>query len=141
MLEKDIIELFCIINAFKMLEPKKGNEYERAYIKVKYLEQMIITEYINIFNLIRVPTFYEFVKYFWTFEKRMSQQSNDTDPKINDYLWQSEEISQKIIIIMVFEIKSTKIEIDNKAKFLLESIKINEMDKEIFTILKKEKWD
>ena len=59
-----IINLFCTILSLKTLEINKGNEYEKAQIKLKYIRNIHVTEYINIFKLVRNPTLFEFVFYF-----------------------------------------------------------------------------
>ena len=49
---KNLIELFCIINAFNIKEIEKGNEYNKGWIKIKYIKEMSITEYINILKVL-----------------------------------------------------------------------------------------
>ena len=136
---ENLIDLFCTIHAFKILENKQGNEYEQACIQYKYIENMLIIEYINIFKLVRNPMFYDFIKYFKTFKKRMDIQNTETKATINEYLQQTEDISQKIIITMVFNIETNLKEIEKEKKTILSYIKIGEMDKEIFESIWKEK--
>ena len=131
-----LIDLFCIIHALNILEIKKGNEYEKAWLKIKYIEDMIVTEYINIFNIIRIPTLYEFIKYFLTIEKKINQQNTETKLNLNEYLNKSENVSQKIIIIMIFDIETTIEELNTKQNILLELLKINKINEEIFNIIK-----
>lgn len=131
-----LIELFCIINAFKTLEKKNGNEYDKAFIKLEYEENMIIEEYINIFNLIRSPNFYEFMKYFLTIRNRTQSQNVETKLNIDDYLNRNENISQKIIIIMVFKIESNIDELSSKVEKLISIIKMTDIDDFINDILK-----
>jgi hypothetical protein len=131
---KDIIDLFCFISAFKITETKKGNEYDKALLKVKYTQGLMITEYINIFNIIRNPIIYEFVKYFKNVEDKYDSQNSDTKLSIDGYFSQIDNISQEIIIIMVFDIESKKEEIENIKCIIKKSIEINGMDEEIFKI-------
>ncbi len=95
---------------------------------------MVITEYVNIFNIIRKPFLYEFVKYFKNIENKYDSQSQETKLNIDDYFSQIEDISQEIIIIMVFNIESNEEEIKKVETIIKESLKINEMDKEIFKL-------
>ena len=56
------------------------NEYDKAWLKIKYVRNLLITENIDVFNIVRIPNLYEFASYFT----------------------QTENISQKIVITMVF---------------------------------------
>lgn len=132
----DLIETFCWIHAFKILEDKKGNEYDKAWLKIKYIEDMPIYEYINIFKLIRIPSLYDFVKYFKSIEEKFNQQSNETKINLDEYFNQKENISQDILIIMVFDIISTKEEINKLKEKLWNLLKITKADKDIFLIIK-----
>lgn len=78
---KNLIELFCIINAFNIKEIEKGNEYNKGWIKIKYIKEMSITEYINIFKLVRIPILYDFVKYFKEIEEKFENQNVETTTK------------------------------------------------------------
>ena len=133
---KNLIELFCIINAFNIKEIEKGNEYNKGWIKIKYIKEMSITEYINIFKLVRIPILYDFVKYFKEIEEKFENQNVETKINVNDYIQETQQISQEIIIEMVFDIKCTIEEIEEVKKALIESIKINKVDVSIFKILK-----
>lgn len=137
--DNNLIDLFCIINAINTLEIKKGNEYEKAYIKLKYIDNMVINEYINIFTIVRVPVFYEFVKYFKSIKKNIEEQNVETKIDINEYLSKIENVSQEVIITMIFNIESTEKDIKIKKDMFKQLIKINNMDIEIFNIIKKEK--
>ena len=99
---------------------------------------MIINEYINIFNIIRIPLFYDFIKYFKTIKEKFNNQETESKININEYLEQIENISQEIIIIMVFNIETTLNEIEEKKNIFIKYLKINNMDIEIFNTIKKE---
>lgn len=132
---EEILDLFCTVSAFNMLEIKTGNEYNSAIIKIKYKKDMIITEHINIFKIVRTPFIYEFLKYFKKIEERFGQQANDTKSNINDYLEEVENISQEIIINMVFQIRTNLIELNEKKKNILFMIKLNNVDQDIFAAI------
>ena len=100
---------------------------------------MTTTEYINIFNLVRIPSFYDFVKYFKNINTKFSTQETETKINLNDYLIETENISQEIILILVFNIETSIEEIQKKEKILLKYLEINNMQNEIFSILEKEK--
>lgn len=129
----ELIEIFCTIKAFQKIETKNGNEYEKAWLKIKYKKEMVVNEYINIFKLVRLPFLYDFIEYFTTIEKKFDEQTTDTKINIDDYLLQNENISQEIIIIMVFNIKATLGEIIKKKKGLLKIIKKEKIYKTIRT--------
>jgi hypothetical protein len=74
------------------------------------------------------------VKYFKNIENKYDSQSQETKLNIDDYFSQIEDISQEIIIIMVFNIESNEEEIKKVETIIKESLKINEMDKEIFKL-------
>jgi hypothetical protein len=138
--ENEIIWLFCTIDAFNKLEMNKyENEYNNAVIKIKYVKNMLITENINIFKIIRIPVFSDFVNYFINIKEKYNSQSNDTKLMLNDYNEQTENISQEIIITMIFNIKTSINEIELQKNELLELLKINNMDTKIFDILKMNK--
>ena len=134
--EEDLVKIFCLIQAFNIEETYKGNEYDKAYVELKYIENMPITEYLNIFKIVRTPTFYEFIKYFKKINEKFDRQNSDTKMNISDYLEKTENISQKIIIIMVFDIETKVEEIKEKSEIFLKMLKINKIDEEIFKILK-----
>ncbi len=92
----------------------------------------MITEYLNIFKIVRKPYLSEFVTYFTKIEEKFSTQSNDTKITLDDYFNEIEEISQEIIIVMVFEIDSDNELIQKKKQRILSILKINDMDVEIF---------
>jgi len=137
--ENTLVELFCVISAIRALENEKGNGFEAASIKLKYLENMIVTEYINISNLVKAPIFYEFIKFFINIKKNSYLQNTDTKLNINDYLSRIENISQSLIITMVFNIDSTLEEVERKKEVYRNFLKINNMDVEIFNVIKNEK--
>ncbi len=97
---------------------------------------MSITEYINIFKLVRIPILYDFVKYFKEIEEKFENQNIETKINVSDYIQETQQISQEIIIEMVFDIKCSIEEIEEIKKTLIESIKINKVDISIFKILK-----
>lgn len=132
MSEKNIIELFCLVSAFQVVETKKGNEYDKAWIKVEYVQGFEVSEYINIFKIIRKPFLYDFVKYFKSIYEKHSSQSSTTRLDLDDYFNQINEISQEILIIMVFDIESKKDEIIKVKEVIKRSLEVNDMDKEIF---------
>lgn len=132
--EENIIDLFCFISAFQRVETKKGNEYDKAWLKVEYMQGFEVNEYINIFKIIRKPFLYDFVKYFKSIDEKYGSQNSETKLNLDDYFNQIDEISQEILIVMVFNIESKKDEIMKIKEIIKESLKINSMDKEIFKI-------
>jgi hypothetical protein len=93
-----------------------------------------VNEYINIFKIIRKPFLYDFVKYFKSIDEKYVSQNSETKLNLDDYFNQIDEISQEILIIMVFNIESKRDEIMKIKEIIKESLKINNMDKEIFKI-------
>jgi hypothetical protein len=93
-----------------------------------------VNEYINIFKIIRKPFLYDFVKYFKSIDEKYGSQNSETKLNLDDYFNQIDEISQEILIIMVFNIESKRDEIMKIKEIIKESLKINSMDKEIFKI-------
>jgi hypothetical protein len=91
-----------------------------------------VNEYINIFKIIRKPFLYDFVKYFKSIDEKYSSQNSETKLNLDDYFNQIDELSQEILIIMVFDIESKKDEIMKIKEIIKESLKINNMDEEIF---------
>jgi len=130
--DENIINLFCFISAFQRVETKKGNEYDKAWLKVEYMQGFEVNEYINIFKIIRKPFLYDFVKYFKSINEKYSSQNSETKLNLDDYFNQIDELSQEILIIMVFDIESKKDEIMKIKEIIKESLKINNMDEEIF---------
>jgi hypothetical protein len=70
-----------------------------------------VNEYINIFKIIRKPFLYDFVKYFKSIDEKYGSQNSETKLNLDDYFNQIDEISQEILIIMVFNIESKRDEI------------------------------
>lgn len=130
--DENIINLFCFISAFQRVETKKGNEYDKAWLKVEYMQGFEVNEYINIFKIIRKPFLYDFVKYFKSINEKYSSQNSETKLNLDDYFNQIDELSQEILIIMVFDIESKEDEIMKIKEIIKESLKINNMDEEIF---------
>ena len=58
---------------------------------------MVITENINIFNLVRLPELYNFVNYIKKIEKNFDSQNTETKVNLNDYFTQTENISQNTL--------------------------------------------
>lgn len=133
--KKELIEIFCIIKAFRNLEKDKGNEYEKASIKLEYIKGLLVKEYINIFKIVRVPILYDFLEYFLTIEERFDVQNTETKMNLEDYMEKTDYISQEIIIIMVFKIQINIKELNKKKNLVLKLIK-NEI--EIFDEICKE---
>jgi len=102
---ENIIEIFNIIHAFRKLEIKKGNEYESAWIKIKYTNNMLETKYLNIFKLVRNPNLNDFVEYLKTIKEKLGSQNTDTKMHLDDYFEEEIEISQEIEIKMIFSIE------------------------------------
>jgi hypothetical protein len=75
---------------------------------------------------------YDFVKYFKDVDEKYNSQSSTTKLDLDDYFNQVNEISQEILIIMVFDIESKEEEILIVSNKIRETLKINNMDKEIF---------
>lgn len=137
--EEDLINLFCTIQAFKTLEIKKGNEFEKIFIKMKYMDSMLVTEYLNIFNLIRKATFYEFIKYFINFKKRVETQGPDTKLNINEYLNKIENVSQSVFIKMIFNIDTSIEELEKEKKKYYRLLTVGNIHQEIIKSVKDEK--
>ena len=133
--KEDIIEIFCFILAVKIEEKRRGNEYDKAWIKIKYIKNLSITENINIFNLVRLPNLYEFVSYFKKIEKNFDSQNTETKICLDDYFNQTEDISQEIIINMVFEIESSKGEIIKTKEMIKKNLKSTNADEEVFKLI------
>jgi hypothetical protein len=130
--DENIIDMFCLISAFQRIETKKGNEYDKAWIKVEYIQGFMVNEYINVFKIIRKPFLYDFVKYFKNIDDKYNSQGSETKLNLDDYFSQINELSQEILIIMVFNIESKEDEILMMSKKIKETLKVNDMDKEIF---------
>ena len=120
----DIIDVFCLIWAFKIEEKKKGNEYDSAWIKIRYIKNLVITENINIFNLVRLPDLYNFVSYIKKIEKNFDSQNTETKMHLDDYFNQIHNVSQEIVILMVFEIESDIIEIKRTKDFQFKEVRV-----------------
>lgn len=131
----DIIDVFCLIWAFKIEEKKKGNEYDSAWIKIKYIKNLVITENINIFNLVRLPDLYNFVNYIKKIEKNFDSQNTETKMHLDDYFNQIHNVSQEIVILMIFEIESDIIEIERTKEKLKNNLKITNSDVEVFDLI------
>ena len=133
--KEDIINVFCMILAFKIEEKRKGNEYDSAWIKIKYQRNLVITENINIFNLVRLPELYNFVNYIKKIEKNFDSQNTETKINLNDYFTQTENISQEIVILMMFDIESTSCELIKTQEKLINNLKLTNADIEIFNLI------
>ena len=120
---ENLLDLYCLILSLNINEKKNGNEYESAQIKLKYIQNMLIIEHINIFKIIRTPSLFDFIKYFQTFENKFSTQNTETKLNINDYFENIENISQEIIIKMVFIIQTDILEINKTKNSLKTSFK------------------
>jgi hypothetical protein len=92
----------------------------------------MVNEYINVFKIIRKPFLYDFVKYFKNIDDKYNSQGSETKLNLDDYFSQINELSQEILIIMVFNIESKEDEILMMSKKIKETLKVNDMDKEIF---------
>ncbi len=103
---------------------------------------MLITEYINIFKLIRTPNLYDLTKFFLTIDETFNTQNNDTNIALDDYIIETENISQEIIITMVFNIENNINLIQADSLKIKKILKIDNSDKETFILIKKEinKW-
>ena len=96
---------------------------------------MVITENINIFNLVRLPELYSFVNYIKKIEKNFDSQNTETKINLNDYFTKTENISQEIVILMMFDIESTSFELVKTQEKLINSLKITNADIEIFNLI------
>ncbi len=134
--KENIIDIFCIIWAFKIEEKSRGNEYDSAWIKIKYIKNLVITENINIFNMVRIPDLYNFVNYIKKIEKNFDSQNAETKMNLDDYFTQTENISQEIIILMMFEIESKEERIKETKEKLKNNLKMTGADIEIFSLVK-----
>ena len=137
--EEEIIEMFSTILAFKIEEKSRGNEYDKAWLKIKYVRNLLVIENINIFNIVRIPNLYDFVNYFKKIENRFDIQNTDTKISLNDYFTQTENISQEIVITMVFDIESKIEDIEKTKDVLFKNLEMSGSHKEIFEIIEKEK--
>lgn len=132
---ENLIEIFCTILAFNELEKEKGNDYNKVWLNIKYKKEMIISEYINIFKIIRTPFIYEFIKYFKNIDEKFNKQNIETKLDINEYLEEIEEISQEIIIIMIFKIETNEEDLIKKRNNLIKLFKFSYTD-EMFENMK-----
>jgi len=133
---ENLINIFCTILAFNISErEKKGNDYNKVWLNIKYKKEMIVSEYINIFKLIRTPFIYEFVKYFKNIDEKFNKQNTETKIDINEYLEEIEEISQEIIIIMVFKIETKEEDLLREANNLIKLFKLS-YSEEMFNNIK-----
>lgn len=132
---ENLIEIFCTILAFNELEKEKGNDYNKVWLNIKYKKEMIISEYINIFKIIRTPFIYEFIKYFKNIDEKFNKQNIETKLDINEYLEEIEEISQEIIIIMIFKIETNEEDLIKKRNNLIKLFKFSYTD-EMFKNMK-----
>ncbi len=105
--EKKIIEIYAYIYTFIKMEKKKGNELEKAQIKISYINNMLIKEYINIFNLCRNSTLYEFISYIKNIKNHYKEQNTNTNVILNEYI-NSVEVKQSILLKFVFKIQTNK---------------------------------
>ena len=126
---ENLIKIFCTILAFNELEKEKGNDYNKVWLNIKYKKEMIISEYINIFKIIRTPFIYEFIKYFKNIDEKFNKQNIETKLDINEYLEEIEEISQEIIIIMIFKIETNEEDLIKKRNNLIKLFKFSYTDK------------
>ena len=139
MTNENLIELYCICNSVCILELNKGNEYDKVWLKLTYSRETLITEYINIFKIVRMPTLYDFIQYFCTINERFDSQNTETNINIDDYLHQTNNISQEISIIMIFDVLHNKKEITEMSKKLYNLLKIDGANERIFKIVNKNK--
>jgi hypothetical protein len=119
--------LYSLVHTIKILELKKGNDFDVPYLEIKYFTNMLITEYINIFNLCRTYTTYEFLKYFINFKEKFSIQNTDTNLLLDEYILEEENISQKIYIVFICNIRSNLEEILYYKQKLLKTTNLNEI--------------
>lgn len=127
-----IVELFCDITSLKESEEKKGNTIDKAFIKLKYTEDLTVIENINIFKLINSESLYEYIKYFKKFKEKFSEQNRSSRADIDDYINEKTNVSQKIEIHMLFNISSSKEEKNERKKIIMESIKLTSIDDKIW---------
>ena len=130
----DLIDLFCIISA--LLDLEKNNELEKATINIRYKDDMMNQDYINILGIVRGINFYSFIKYFKEFEEKFNNQNINTKLIINDYSEKNEIIDQKIILKMIFEINIKEKKLLTAKEKIKEHIKINKHHKSIFKLFK-----
>lgn len=117
-----LIEIFSYIKTFKKIE-LKFNELDQAFIQIKQINQWEETNYINIFKIIKnCNLFMDFEEYFKEFEEYFSSQSTETKFHIDDYIINTTEISQKIIIKTIFKIEIEPEKLNYESKKLLKKI-------------------
>ena len=134
--KENIIDIFCVIWAFKIEEKNRGNEYDSAWIRIKYIKNLVITENINVFNIVRIPDLYSFVNYIKKIERNFDSQNTETKINLDDYFTQTENISQEIVILMMFEIESEEEKIKETKEKLKNNLKMTGADIEIFDLIK-----
>lgn len=115
-----------------------GNEYETAFIKLSYLNNMPIIEYINIFKMVRNPNLFDVAKFFLKFDEKFNRQNSDTNIALDDYILEVENITQEINITMVFNIKTNSDTLYTESLKILKILKIDNSDEETLALIKKE---
>lgn len=106
--KSDIIDLYSKIYCIKKYEIDYGNDIEKSILYLSYKKQLYIKEYINITNLIRNGTYFDWDKYLKNFNEFKNTQNIDTNININEYLSNYEDIKQSIIIYFIFKISIDK---------------------------------
>jgi hypothetical protein len=86
----------------------------------------------------RYPIFYEFVHYFLHWSPFLEEQGTDTSLSLNDYFYDRGEITQKIVIKMLFKINMTPFEIWEKAEHYKKIIKIGNSHLSVFEAIMKD---
>jgi len=135
--DDELIETFVLLKTFKKLEKKKGNEYESAFIKIRYIKHMAEVEYINIFKIVRNPMTFDFMEYFLKFEEKFEEQNTDSKVSVNEYIGETRNVSQSICITMMFKIETTLEELLIKKNSLLTQNDKKEMTEMINEIRQK----
>ena len=90
--------------------------------------------YLNIFKIIRNPLLHDFIDFFINFKEKFNSQSNDTKIDINEYINNIENVSQEILVTMVFDIKTNNEEIEKKANDIIKILKVDDIDQYIKNI-------
>lgn len=124
--KEEILDIFVTLEAIRISEKGRGNGYDKAWLKIKYRKNFVVTEHINISDLVRVPTLYSVISYFKNIEKRFDKQNTETKINMNDYLEGEDLISQEILIMMVFNVESKVEDIEIIKTRIKKSINIDD---------------
>ena len=75
------------------------------------------------------------MNYIKKIEKNFDSQNTETKMHLDDYFNQIHDVSQEIVILMIFEIESDIIEIERTKEKLKNNLKITNSDVEVFDLI------